>query len=342
VIVIRDTDYVGRVICDVFHEQLLTVEGLVEASNPREEIADRMRGRILRGLQAGTVRAGDRLPPSRELAAEFDVDHRMVLDAYRALDAEGIVEMRPRGGVYVGSTGSDAVVPLPSASWLADVFLQAINREIPIVELHDWMRRAVETLRVRAVVIQRTQDQIAGLCRELRDYYGLEATGFSSDLLEGGEDLPVEFRFADLLITTAAFDSVVRPLAHRLPKKLIVVDVRPDLIGGEWRLLLKQPVYLVAADAGFLEVVQQFFAGTPGAENIRPLVVGRDSLESIPPDASVYLTTGAREQLGDRTIPGRILPTGRFLSNASALELVRYLVEANLRALTALGTKVSS
>lgn len=308
----------------------------MNAGNSRDEIADRMRGRILRGLQAGTVKRGDRLPASRELASEFEVDHRIVLEAYRALDAEGIVEMRPRGGVYVGGMESDTMVPLPSAGWLAEVFLQGINREIPIVELHDWMRRAVETLRVRAVVIQRTQDQIVGLCRELRDYYGLEVTGFSGESLGEGSAAPAEFRFADLLITTPGMESMVTPIAERLRKKLIVVDVRPDLIGGEWRLILKQPVYLVAVDERFIQVVQQFFAGTPGAENIRPLVVGRDSLESIPEDASVYLTAGAREQLGDRSIPGRILPTGRFLSNASALELVRYLVEANLRAMTAL------
>lgn len=300
-----------------------------------------MRGRILRGLRAGTIRRGDRLPASRELAAEFEVDHRIVLDAYRALDTEGIVEMRPRGGVYVGSPGDDSTVPLPSAGWLADVFLQAINREIPITDLHDWMRRAVETLRVRAVVIQRTQDQIAGLCRELREYYGLEVTGFSGELLTVGNDLPSEVRFADLLVTTPAVEPMVTPIAERLGKKLIVVDVRPDLIGGEWRLLLKHPVYLVAGDERFIQVVQQFFAGTPGAENIRPLVAGRDSLESIPEDASVYVTAGAREQLGSRTIRGRILPTGRFLSNASALELVRYLVDANLRALPALGPKGS-
>ncbi len=68
---------------------------------PLNVIADTLRGRILRGLQAGTLRNGDRLPSARDLAGEFEVDHRAILAAYRELAAEGLVELRQRGGIYV-------------------------------------------------------------------------------------------------------------------------------------------------------------------------------------------------------------------------------------------------
>ena len=45
------------------------------------EITEVLRGRILRGLYAGILRAGSRLPSARELSAEFDADHRVLLAA---------------------------------------------------------------------------------------------------------------------------------------------------------------------------------------------------------------------------------------------------------------------
>ena len=53
----------------------------------RELIVDTLRSRVLRGLQGGTLVAGERLPTSRELAAEFDVDYRLVIAAYKTLAA---------------------------------------------------------------------------------------------------------------------------------------------------------------------------------------------------------------------------------------------------------------
>jgi DNA-binding FadR family transcriptional regulator len=53
----------------------------------RAELADVLRGRILRGLQGGVLRLGDRLPSARELEAELGTDHRVILDAYRVLAA---------------------------------------------------------------------------------------------------------------------------------------------------------------------------------------------------------------------------------------------------------------
>ena len=34
-------------------------------------------------------------------SSEFGVDHRLILAAYKQLAAEGLVEVRERGGVYV-------------------------------------------------------------------------------------------------------------------------------------------------------------------------------------------------------------------------------------------------
>lgn len=302
-------------------------------SELRREIADVLRGRIIRGLQGGTLRKGDRLPSARELEDEFGVDHRQVLDAYRMLVDEELVELRPRGGVYVADSGMRNGVPLPSEAWLAGVIAEGVSREIPAMELHDWIRRAIETRRLRALVVQPTEDQRAGLCRELRDDYGLEASGLSPDDLVAGTHAH-ELRYADLLLTTSGLAELVRPLAERADKNLIVLELRPDLIGGEWRLLLRRDVYVVVRDERFAVTLREFFAGVPGADRMHMLVVGRDDLSAIPPEAPVYVTQSARSAVSPAApIAGRLLPTPRLLSSASTRELTRFIVGENLRAL---------
>jgi DNA-binding FadR family transcriptional regulator len=305
-------------------------------SDRRAEIADVLRRRLLRGLHAGALRGGDRLPSARDLEAEFDADHRVILAAYRELVAEGLVELRPRGGIYVSAASADdGMVPLPSETWLVDILTQAVAREIPVSELHDWLRQSVETLRLRAAVIQSTPDQIAGLCRELEDDFGLAADGVDvSSLTEDGE-LPTSIRYAHLLVTTEAHEELVGRLAKRLGKELIVTDVRPDLVGGEWRMLLRKPVYVVASDDRFIELLRGYFANTPGADNLRFLVAGRDDLSMIPDGAPTYVTRSARENLGDTPIRGRILPSARVFSADSARRIIRFIVRMNLDVLAA-------
>jgi DNA-binding transcriptional regulator YhcF (GntR family) len=301
----------------------------------RELIVDTLRSRVLRGLQAGTLVAGERLPASRELAAEFDVDYRLVIAAYKALASEGLVELRPRGGIYV----ADAVAPraghppLPEA-WLAEVLTEGIAREIPGPELHEWLRRSVETLRLRAVTITTTLDQGYGLCRELRDDFGLEADALLAEELRDAAESPLSLRRADLLVTTDAHAEQARALATELGRAAIVVQVRPELAGGEWALLLRRPVYAVVASEQFGEMLRRFFEGVPGIENLRILVLGRDDLEQIPAGAPTYVTQRVRAELGDIRIPGRILPAARTIAAESAREIFTFIVRSNVEAMS--------
>jgi hypothetical protein len=273
------------------------------------------------------------LPSARDLGAEFGVDHRVVLDAYRVLAQEGLVELRQRGGIYVAGTGGPGHASLPSDAWLSEVFAQGIAREVPLTDLHEWLHRAVSTLRLRAVAIQGSQDQVEAMCRELSDDYGLEVKGMEVTALQQRDSSDPDLRYADLVVTTAGMEEAVRPVAEGLGKPLIIVELRPDLIPGEWRLLLTRPIYVLVGDERFLGVLSAFFATTPGVENLRPLVVGRDDLSVIPDGAPVYITTNARKLLKGVQIRGTVLPSVRLFSPASCLALIRFIVGANLDAL---------
>jgi DNA-binding transcriptional regulator YhcF (GntR family) len=304
----------------------------------RLEIADLLRRRVRLGLHAGSLAAGDRLPSTRELASDFDVDHRVVVAAYHQLVAEGLVEMRPRGGIYVANVPPGAVrEPMPPERWLHTVFMQGRARDMSMRGVVDALRRATETMRLRAVVIHGIDDQRTGICAELEEDYGFEATGVNTDGLGNGHK-PPELREADLFVSTPAYEPLVKRLSAQFGKPCIIADVRTDLIGGEWRLLLRKPVYVVVRDAQFKGALLAYFEGTKGKENLRVLVVDADDLGSIPAAAPTYITRGARDWLRSQgregDVGGRILPNARTFSSSTAEELISFILKANLNALS--------
>jgi DNA-binding transcriptional regulator YhcF (GntR family) len=300
----------------------------------RELIVDTLRGRVLRGVHSGLLVPGDRLPTSRELAAEFGVDHRLVIAAWKALAAEGLVELRPRGGIYVAAGGAprNGMPPLPEG-WIVGVLTDALARELPAPELHEWLRRAVDTLRLRAVAIASTFDQAEGLCRELRDDFGLEADALLADEVRARAEPPLPLRRADLIVTTEAHGAWARALGADLRKPVIVIDVRPELLGGEWALLLRRPVYVVVATPEFGEMLKRFYAQVRGVENLHVIVWGRDDLQRIPEGAPTYVTQSVRAQLGGVRVPGRLLPAARTIASDSARAIFAFIVRSNVEAM---------
>ena len=290
----------------------------------RERITDALRQRIAVGLQRGAMRPGDRLATTRELAADLDADPRVVAAAYRALEDEGLVEIRARAGVFVA-----ALPGTPPTGWLAEVVAQGIARGVAVPSLGAWVTRATGAKPTTAAAIAATLDQAMGLARELRDDFGVAAHGVLAETLRPGERLPRAVERANLLVATELTAPVARKLAERLGKRHVVIDVRPDLLSPEWRLLLARVAYVVIADPRFGALVHGLVAGADGATNVRLLVAGRDSMSEVPPDAPTYVTEAARERLGG-ALPGRVLPPARTLSAESTLAIARVLVERNL------------
>lgn len=62
--------------------------------------------RLLELFTSGSIVAGTRLPPERELAARLDVGRSAVREALAALEILGVVDVRPGSGTYLrGNTG---------------------------------------------------------------------------------------------------------------------------------------------------------------------------------------------------------------------------------------------
>jgi GntR family transcriptional regulator/MocR family aminotransferase len=67
-------------------------------------------------IRSGRLRAGERLPSSRALAAELGVSRGLVLDCYRQLQAEGYLSTRTGSATRVAAGAHVATPPLPKTA----------------------------------------------------------------------------------------------------------------------------------------------------------------------------------------------------------------------------------
>ena len=300
----------------------------------RPAIAEALRHRVQRGLASGALRPGDRLPSTREMASDLDADPRVVADAYRVLAGDGLVELRPRAGVFVGSApGAAAAEGTASAAWLADVVAEGVRRGVSAPTLGGALEAATRSRAVHAAVMAGTLDQAVGIARELRDDFGMVASPWVTDQLPTAE-LPRAITRANLLVSTEFTAERVERLGDELGIRTVTIDVRPDLLSPEWRLLLREAqrgaLFVVLADPRFGTLVQTFLHGADGADNVRVLVAGQDDLGVIPPGAPAYVTEAARERLGRARLPDRLVAPVRTLSDASVRAVAEALVTCNL------------
>ncbi|MBL8359190.1 MAG: FadR family transcriptional regulator [Rubrivivax sp.] len=117
-----------------------------------EDIAGQIRALVA----DGRLKPGDRLPPERELAAQFHVSRNTLREALRALELAGMIESRKgaAGGAFV-RPGSGKVV----VGGLRDLYhLGAITPE-HLTEARIWL----STLVVRVACERATEEDLAAL-----------------------------------------------------------------------------------------------------------------------------------------------------------------------------------
>ncbi|MEV6176737.1 GntR family transcriptional regulator [Streptomyces sp. NPDC052016] len=85
---------------------------IAEGAAPYEQV----RSQIAEQARSGRLPVGYRLPTVRGLAESLGLAANTVAKAYRALEADGVIETRGRHGTYVAAAGSAAERELAAAA----------------------------------------------------------------------------------------------------------------------------------------------------------------------------------------------------------------------------------
>ena len=120
----------------------------------RESVAEMVVRRVLDMVKSGVLKAGDALPPERDLALSLDVSRPSVREAMRGLAVLGVVKSRQGGGAYISDLGPDALLG-PIQFYLS---LEQMN----IRELYD-ARSLIESDVARRAAVNITDADLARL-----------------------------------------------------------------------------------------------------------------------------------------------------------------------------------
>lgn len=306
----------------------------------RDEVGKRLRDRLVGELHLGRLHTGDRLPGVREVADEMGVGVRAVVRAYRELEREGLVEIRSRSGVYVAPQERlDGQVLEETASWLADVLVEAVKRRVPVPRLPEFVRRCTATIRPRCVLLESTEDHLAVLAHELEEELGFEVQALDFRRIGGSgrsgsmqrPEIPGAMADAHLLVTTTYHAASARAVAESLGKPLVVVTVHPTVAATLDRRLRADVLTVVCVDPDFGDRVKAVYGGQY-ADRVRVITVDqREALRSLDPEEPVMLTLAARRRLGEAP-PRTLLPHSPSISPESARELTTLLIRMNIAA----------
>jgi PAS domain S-box-containing protein len=302
--------------------------------------ADRLRERIVIAVHTGRLQPDDRLPSIRDVSRELGVTNHAVVQAYAALEAEGLVQRRERSGIFVAWPGdAGGALPGETANWVADLLTEACEHQIKIPQLTDLIRRSTTTVRLHCACVESDEDHLAALCAETGQQFGLLAHPVSIDALpphRPGEsidrdDLPPGLREADLIVTSIFHAPRLRLLTEELNKPLIVGTVHPEVVSAIEQRLQDGLLTVVCADERFAERLRASF-GVPHRERIR-VVLASDarSMARLDPSDPVFCTRAAYGPVRDRQLR-LLVPLSPFLAPQCARDLIKVLIRLNMEA----------
>jgi DNA-binding transcriptional ArsR family regulator len=301
-------------------------------------LAEMLRGRLLAGIHTGRLTAGTRLPSYREVSDETGDDLRAVARAYAVLEAEGLVEVRGRSGVFLAEQKRiGGRLLAETARWLVAVGREAWVRRLRVPELPDFVRECTASRVVRCAFVESTVDQVASIGTELREDFGFEvapvhADRFAPIIVDGADArprLPAELREADFIATTAFHAREMQAAAGALQVPLVVIRLNAMFVREVQRTLAEQELVVVCADPLFAERLKMF-VGDQHPERVRTVLASnRDEVAKLDPSRPVLVSEAARSQLADLPLP-RSFPDQPMIAPESADELLELLIRLNL------------
>ena len=180
-----------------------------------ESIVEQIMGLI----DSGTLRVGDKFPPERTLAEQWQVSRPVLREAFRVLERQGVVKSRAGGGRYLQTAH------IPSNKELRAQSLLATRDQLLLL----WeIREPIELMAVRAAVERADDSQIEDILRPLAQLKDLE---------------PEEFRLGDfnldfhMAIARASNNPFTQEALRALIDKARDLNLKGLLPLQDWRTL---------------------------------------------------------------------------------------------------------
>lgn len=123
----------------------------------KPSLADQLAERLRRLVEAGTLRAGDRLPTEAQLCADHGVSRSVVREAVHRLKSHGLVTSRQGSGVYVNAPPAHRPLEFDPR------VLESAASVVQVVEV----RRVLEGEMAALAAERATRAQVSGLKRAL-------------------------------------------------------------------------------------------------------------------------------------------------------------------------------
>jgi len=298
-----------------------------------EETRRQLRYLIVGLLHVGRVRRGDPLPSIRSVAKEFEADHRAVAAAYRALEAEGLVEIRPGSGVYLASDASAAdTARSTEARWLGAVMLEGWNQRVSRGGVAALVERCAAS-RVRCALVESNEDHMLAAAAELDDDFSLDVERVLVSPDAGAAEVPAAaLAAADVVVATVFHAAAVREAAARAGKPFVVLTLNPAFAAEVSRRLAGRSVTGVVSDPGYIERGAAHLEVTTHRGQVRFVTVDELEAKGETVDAGrddVLVTMAARRRLG---LPEyHLVPTPPpYISPQSAGELFTVIADLSL------------
>lgn len=278
-------------------------------------VATQLQGQIEYGVSNGDFPPGSRLPSVRELASELAVSPVTVSQAYRSLQAKGLIESMPGSGTYVRESAAPPVEPNSTqdldrliAQSLRAAQREGMSRSELLERVHLAITQTSNSPAVRLVLVgvypAVTRDYAADLRRHLRHDDRVATTTF--DALASGDGMSALAK-ADLALTFAHRRA---ELEERVPDGVVVAPL--NLIPSERTRVALAAIHplarvvLTSAIPEFLATLRRGVARFAShVESLAPVLWGAPGCEEALANADVVVYgTGTEAVL--ESLPGHV------------------------------------
>ncbi len=176
-------------------------------------IVDQLRDRIVSGLYLGRWAPGERLPSIRDVADAENVDRKTAAAAYRRLQMEGLVRVRPRSGVYLrGSEPERTGGPLERLHrrWLENAYEGARAIGLDTSTMLKLIQAVALIEKQRIPVLEHDGAQAEAIALEIAERLGVNAVPVQLQDVDPSDPL---IATAPFLVTTPYQGANVRRIA---------------------------------------------------------------------------------------------------------------------------------